>query len=119
MRKIPINGDGETKLYFCKQGEEGNWHLFGEVKSIESMDDDTVGMDMTNCGFSFDAKTVEFAMSAKVSNCVRFQLLGLNVVNIVFCKDCMHRHHDLTCPFSRFDATDDYDFCSRGERKND
>ena len=117
MREIPTKGADESKLYFCKQGEEGNWHLFGEVKSIESIDEETVGMDMTDFGFSFDGKTVEFAMSAKIPNCARFQLLGVNVVNIIYCKDCRHRHHDLTCPLRRFDAVDDYDFCSRGEKR--
>lgn len=119
MSKIPTKDSQKGKLYFCKQGEEGNWHLVGEVKlhSIDSIDDEIVGMDMTNCGFSFDGKTVEFAMSAKIPNCARFQLLGVNVVNIIYCKDCRHRHHDLTCPLRRFDAVDDYDFCSRGEKK--
>ena len=117
MIEIPTNGADETKLYFCEQSEEGNWHLLGEIKAIESMDDETVGMDMTNCGFSFDGENVEFTMSAKIPNQARFQLLGVNVVNIVFCKDCMHRHHDYTCPLRRFDAVDEYDFCSRGVKK--
>ena len=110
-------GEEKNKLYFCKQGEEGNWHMLGEIKSVESLDEETVGMDMTGDGFSFDAKTVEFVMSARIPNQVRFQLLGVNVVNIIFCKDCRHRHYDLTCPLRKFDAVDDYDFCSRGERK--
>lgn len=110
-------GEEKNKLYFCKQGEEGNWHLLGKIKSVESLDEETVGMDMEGCGFSFDAKTVEFTMSATIPNRVRFQLLGVNVVNIIFCKDCMHRYSDLTCPLRKFDAVDDYDFCSRGVKK--
>ena len=117
MSEIPTKGAGESKLYFCKQGEEGKWHLLGEIKQVESLDDETVGMDMTDCGFSFDAKTVEFVMSAKIPNQVRFQLLGVNVVNIVYCKDCMHRHSDGLCPLTKFDAVDDYDFCSRGVKR--
>lgn len=117
MIEIPTKDEG-GKLYFCRQ-DEGKWHLLGEVKTVESLDDETVGMDMTNCGFSFDAKTVEFTTSSRIPNQARFQLLGVNVVNIVFCKDCWHRHYDLTCPFCRFDATDDDDFCSRGVRKDD
>ena len=117
MIEIPTKESDKTKLYFCKQSGEGNWHLLGEVKSIESMDDETVGMDMTNCGFSFDGGTVEFTMSAKIPNQARFQLLGVNVVNIVYCKDCMHRHSDGLCPLTKFDAVDDYDFCSRGVKK--
>ena len=116
MSEIPTKGADESKLYFCKQSEEGKWHLLGEIKAVESLDDETVGMDMTDCGFSFDGKMVELTMSARIPNQVRFQLLGVNVVNIVFCKDCMHRHHAYTCPLHRFDATDDYDFCSRGEK---
>ena len=110
-------GEENNNLYLCKQGDEGNWHLLGKIKSVESLDDETVGMDMTNCGFSFDGETVEFVMSAKIPNQARFQLLGLNVVNIVFCKDCMHRYSDGFCPLTKFNAVDDYDFCSRGVKK--
>lgn len=110
-------GEENNNLYFCKQGEEGNWHLLGKIKSVESLDEETVGMDMEGCRFSFDGKTVEFAMSARIPNQARFQLLGVNVVNIIFCKDCMHRYYDSTCPLCNFDATDDYDFCSRGVKK--
>ena len=113
---MPTKGD-KTKLYFCKQGEEDEWHLLGEVKAVESIDANTVGMDMDGCGFSLDARTLEFKMSAKIPNQVRFQLMGLNVVNIVYCKNCKHRNSDSTCPLRHFDATDDYDFCSRGEKK--
>lgn len=37
--------------------------------------------------------------------------------NIIFCKDCKHRNNPLKCPYYKFDATDDHDFCSRGEKK--
>ena len=114
---LPTGDDGNLKLYFCQKDDGNNWHLLGEIKKVESLDDETVGMDMTDCGFSFDGKTVELTMSARMPNQARFQLLGVNVVNIIFCKDCLHRHYDLTCPFCRFDATDDYDFCSRGEKR--
>lgn len=110
-------GEENNNLYFCKQGEEDNWHMLGEIKSVESLDEETVGMDMTNCGFSFDGETVEFVMSAKIPNQARFQLLGLNVVNIVFCKDCMHRHSGGFCQLTKFGAVYDYDFCSRGVKK--
>ena len=113
---MPVGEEGNSKLYFCQKGESGDYHLLGEIKKVESLDDETVGMDMTECGFSFDGKTVEFVMSAKIPNQARFQLLGVNVVNVVFCKSCKHRNHDSTCPLRRFDAVDDYDFCSRGER---
>ena len=116
MSEIPTKDSEKGKLYFCKQSEEGEWHLLGEATEIESIDDDTVGMDMTGDGFSFDGKTVEFVMSARIPNQARFQLLGVNVVNIVFCKDCMHRNDPLKCPYYKFDATDDHDFCSRGEK---
>ena len=116
---MPTGDDGNLKLYFCQKDDGNNWHLLGKIKKVESLDDETVGMDMTDCGFSFDGKTVEFTMSARIPNQVRFQLLGVNVVNIVFCKDCMHRHHDWTCPLRRFDAVDEYDFCSRGVKKDD
>lgn len=117
MSEIPTKDSEKGKLYFCKQCEEGKWHLLGEATEIESFDADTVGMDMSNCGFSFDGKAVELTMSARIPNQARFQLLGVNVVNIVFCKDCMHRHSDGFCPLTKFDATDDYDFCSRGEKR--
>ena len=116
MIEIPT-GDGKSRLYFCKQGEEGEWHLLGEATKIESIDDDTVGMDMSNCGFSLDAKTLEFEVEAKFPKQLAFLLMGLNIVNIVYCKDCKHRNSDSTCPLRHFDATDDYDFCSRGEKK--
>jgi len=116
VSEIPTKDSEKGKLYFCKQSEEGEWHLLGEATEIKSLDDDTVGMDMTGDGFSFDGKTVEFVMSARIPNQARFQLLGVNVVNIIFCKDCMHRYHGSTCPLRNFDATDDYDFCSRGEK---
>lgn len=117
MSEIPTKDSEKGKLYFCKQSEEGKWHLLGEIKTVESLDEETVGMDMTGDGFSFDAKTVEFVMSARIPNQARFQLLGVNVVNIVYCKDCMHRYYDGTCPLRSFDAIEDYDFCSRGVKK--
>lgn len=107
----------ESFIFADKTRVSGTW--LARLKKVESLDDETCGMDMTNCGFSFDGETVEFTMSAKIPNQARFQLLGVNVVNIVFCKDCTHRHHNLTCPLRRFDAVDDYDFCSRGRRKDD
>lgn len=64
MSEIPTKDSEKGKLYFCKQSEEGEWHLLGEVTKIESLDDDTVGMDMTGDGFSFDGKTVEFEVEA-------------------------------------------------------
>lgn len=117
MSEIPTKDSEKGKLYFCKQSEEGEWHLLGEVTEIESIDDDTVGMDMSSCGFSLDAKTLEFEVEAKFPKQLAFELMGLNVVNIVYCKDCMHRGCDGTCPLRSFDAVDDYDFCSRGEKK--
>jgi hypothetical protein len=113
---MPTNGK-DGKLYFCKQGEEGEWCLVGEVKAIESFETDTVGMDMAGCGFSLDAKTLEFEVKAEFPKQLAFRLMGLNVVNIVYCKNCKHRNSDSTCPLRHFDATDDYDFCSRGEKK--
>lgn len=117
MSEIPTKDSEKGKLYFCKQGEEGEWHLLGEATKIESIDADTVGMDMSNCGFSLDAKTLEFEVEAELPKQLAFELMGLNVVNIVYCKDCMHRGCDGTCPLRSFDAIDDYDFCSRGEKK--
>ncbi len=117
MSKIPTKDSEKGKLYFCKQSEEGEWHLLGEATEIKSFDDDTVGMDMSGCGFSLDAKTLEFVVEATFPKQLAFELMGLNVVNIVYCKDCMHRGCDGTCPLRSFDAIDDYDFCSRGEKK--
>ena len=98
MIEIPT-GDGKGKLYFCKQSEEGEWHLLGEATKIESIE------------------TLEFEVEAEFPKQLAFQLMGLNVVNIVYCKNCKHRNSDSTCPLRHFDATDDYDFCSRGEKK--
>ena len=64
MIEIPTKDSEKGKLYFCKQSEEGEWHLLGEATKIESIDDDTVGMDMSGCGFSLDAKTLEFVVEA-------------------------------------------------------
>lgn len=116
MSKIPTKDSEKGKVYFCKQSEEGEWHLLGEATEIKSFDDDTVGMDMSSCGFSLDAKTLEFEVEAKFPKQLAFELMGLNVVNIVYCKDCMHRGCDGTCPLRNFGATDDNDFCSRGEK---
>lgn len=117
MSEIPTKDSEKSKVYFCKQSEEGEWHLLGEIAKIESLDDDTVGMDMSGCGFSLDAKTLEFEAKATFPKQLAFELMGLNVVNIVYCKDCMHRGCDGTCPLRNFDAIEDYDFCSRGEKK--
>lgn len=114
---MPTDGV-DSRLYFCKQGEEGEWHLLGEIKAVESIDADTVGMDMAGCGFSLDAKTLEFEVEAEFPKQLAFQLMGLNVVNIVYCKDCKHRNDSLKCPYYKFDATDDYDFCSRGVKRD-
>ena len=117
MSEIPTKDSEKGKVYFCKQSEEGEYHLLGEVTEIESIDDDTVGMDMSGCGFSLDAKTLEFVVEATFPKQLAFEFMGVNVVNIVYCKDCMHRGCDGTCPLRNFDAVDDYDFCSRGEKK--
>ena len=117
MSEIPTKDSEKGKVYFCKQGEEGEWHLLGEATEIKSLDDDTVGMDMSGCGFSLDAKTLEFEVEATFPKQLAFELMGLNVVNIVYCKDCKHRNDPLKCPYYKFDATDDHDFCSRGEKK--
>ena len=66
-------GEEKNKLYFCKQGEEGNWHMLGEIKSVESLDEETVGMDMEGCGFSFDTKSSE--ISASRGKCGQHNLL--------------------------------------------
>lgn len=118
MSEIPTKDSEKGKVYFCKQSEEGEWHLLGEATKIESFDNDTVGMDMDGCGFSLDAKTLEFEVKASFPKELAFELMGLNVVNIVFCKDCMHRGYDGTCPLRNFDAIEDYDFCSRGVKKD-
>lgn len=42
-----------------------------------------------------------------------------DVVKVVRCKDCVHRHQT-TCPFliaNAYKASSDDDFCSRGERR--
>ena len=117
MSEIPTKDSEKGKVYFCKQSEEGKWHLLGEATEIKSFDDDTVGMDMSGCGFSLDAKTLEFEVEATFPKQLAFELMGVNVVNIVYCKDCKHRYHDSTCPLRNFDAIEDYDFCSRGEKK--
>ena len=39
------------------------------------------------------------------------------ILDVVFCKECKHRNSPEMCPFYKFDATDDYDFCSRGEKR--
>ena len=84
MSKIPTKDSKKGKVYFCKQSEEGKWHLLGEATFPKQL---------------------------------AFELMGLNVVNIVYCKDCKHRNDPLKCPYYKFDATDDHDFCSRGEKK--
>ena len=117
MSEIPIKDSEKGKVYFCKQGEEGEWHLLGEATEIKSFDDDTVGMDMSGCGFSLDAKTLEFEVEATFPKQLAFELMGLNVVNMVYCKDCKHRNDPLKCPYYKFDATDERDFCSRGEKE--
>ena len=41
------------------------------------------------------------------------------ILDVVFCKECKHRNSPEMCPFYKFDATDDDDFCSRGVKKDD
>ena len=45
----------------------------------------------------------------------------VDAVDVVRCKDCVHRHQT-TCPFliaNAYKASSDDDFCSRGERRED
>ena len=39
------------------------------------------------------------------------------ILDVVFCKECKHRNSPEMRPFYKFDATDDDDFCSRGEKR--
>ena len=41
------------------------------------------------------------------------------ILDVVFCKECKYRNSPEMCPFYKFDATDDDDFCSRGRRRDD
>lgn len=44
---------------------------------------------------------------------------GADVVEVVRCRDCVHRHQT-TCPFliaNAYKASSDDDFCSRGKRR--
>ena len=114
---MPTGKDEESKVHFCIGGEDGELHLVGEVTNIDSLDKETYGTDMSDVGFYLPDKSLSFSFEASFSKEVMFEIMGVNVVNIVYCKDCMHRNSDGLCPLTKFDAVDDYDFCSRGVKK--
>ena len=41
------------------------------------------------------------------------------LVEIVYCQDCIYYHDDHQCPMQKVLTTSEYDYCSRGERKED
>ena len=111
-------GEEKKSMLLCRKNENDEWVALGFVEPIyELSSDDVYGMDMSDTGFSLDGKTLEFTLDAKIPGKTKFILLGEEVVNVVFCKDCKHRHDPFSCPFYKFDGTVDEDFCSRGERK--
>lgn len=117
MSEIPTKDEGKKPL-LCRQNEDGEWVAIGYVEPLYELGDgDVYGMDMSNTGLSFNDSTVEFTIEASIPTVSMFRLIGEEVVNIIFCKDCKHRNNPLKCPYYKFDATDDHDFCSRGEKK--
>ena len=116
VSEIPTKDEGKKPL-FCRQNEDGEWVAIGYVEPLYELGDgDVYGMDMSNTGLSFNDSTVEFTIEASIPAVSMFRLIGEEVVNIIFCKDCKHKNDPLKCPYYKFDATDDHDFCSRGEK---
>ena len=90
----------------------------GKVEFAEAITDDTeipaetIGLDMT--GFAFgDSETL--TMELKIENPLKLKLMlmGIPVVNIITCKNCLKRHTS-RCPAWRSNFGDN-DTCSKGE----
>ena len=92
----------------------------GKIESAEAITAeteipaDTLGIDMT--GFSVgDTETITMELDIKNPLLLKLTLMGIPVVNIITCKNCVKRY-TTRCPAWRSNFGDN-DTCSRGELK--
>lgn len=108
---------GEEKKPLLCRLENDKWVAIGHVEPVyEIGTDETYGIDFDFAGLSFDDTTVEIVLDCKAAKQAAFHMMGVDVVNIIFCKDCVHRGDRDKCPMSVY-SHGDTDFCSKGERK--
>ena len=113
----------ERKPLLCRLDDDGQWVAIGRIEpvfDISAIPKECYGMDVSDKGVSFDDFSVELSFNAKVSTEIMFKIMGVDVVNIIFCKDCKYNHDNMNCPMYRkayaFDRRDT-DFCSFGVKK--
>ena len=112
---------GEEKKPLLCRFVDGKWVAVGRIENVSDIEvEETVGTDMSDMGISLNDKTVEMVFEAKFAVQTIFKLMGVDVVNIIFCKDCKYNHDNMNCPMYRkayaFDRRDT-DFCSFGVKK--
>ena len=109
-------GEKENQFEYGNIKVEHNGQFFplGKIESARAIepkdlhDGETIGIDMT--GFRFGTPT-QFTMELQVENPLRLELtlLGIQVVNVILCKNCAKQHtHKCRCR-----GFGDYDTCSR------
>lgn len=99
-----------------------NFVPLGKIESVEAITAnieipaETIGLDMT--GFSVgDTETITMEFNIKNPLLLKLTLMGIQVVNVIMCKNCVKRH-TTRCPAWRSNFGDN-DTCSKGVLKND
>lgn len=83
------------------------------IKPGEEIPLETTGIDMT--GFMVGTRNCELTMDMTTPNPLKLKLMlmGIPVVNVIMCKNCVKRH-TTRCPAWRSNFGDN-DTCSKGE----
>lgn len=110
-------GENSKEPILCMRNEDGTWVNLGEISAIGDIEEEPVGLEMDGKAMSFDHKSINLTLNAKIPMKTGLFLQGVPIINVVLCKDCKHRGNRDMCPMEGFDAIDDDDFCSRGEKK--
>ena len=109
-------GENSKEPILYMKNEDGTWTNLGKISAVGAVEEDPVGLEMDGMAVSFD-KSISMVLDAKIPMKTYLFLQGVPIINVVLCKDCKHRGNNDICPMARFDAIDDDDFCSRGEKK--
>ena len=109
-------GENNKEPILCMRNDDGTWVRLGEISTVGDIGEDPVGLEMDGMAVSFD-KSISMVLDAKIPMKTGLFLQGVPIITVVLCKECKHRGNKDICPLARFDAIDEADFCSRGEKK--
>ena len=112
---MPVGENSKEPILYMKN-EDGAWVRLGKISEVGDIKEDPVGLEMDGMAVSFN-KSMSMVLDAKIPMKTWLFLQGVPIINVVLCKDCKHKGNKDICPMARFDAIDDDDFCSRGEKK--